>query len=36
MNPLYATVQQNPDGTFVGKARGVFPIIPSFSYTLKF
>lgn len=36
MNPLYATVQQNPDGTFVGKAHGVFPVIPSFSYTLKF
>lgn len=36
MNPLYATVRQNPDGTFVGKAHGVFPIIPSFSYTLKF
>lgn len=36
MNPLYATVQQNLDGTFVGKAHGVFPVIPSFSYTLKF
>lgn len=36
MNPLYVTVQQNPDGTFVGKAHGVFPVIPSFSYTLKF
>lgn len=36
MNPLYAIVQQNPDGTFVGKAHGVFPVIPSFSYTLKF
>lgn len=36
MNPLYVTIQQNPDGTFVGKAHGVFPVIPSFSYTLKF
>lgn len=36
MNPLYVTVQQNPDGTFMGKAHGVFPVIPSFSYTLKF
>ena len=38
MNPLYlyATVKQNKDGTFTGKGQGVFPIIPSFSYTLKF
>ena len=36
MNPLYATVTQKEDGSFVGKAYGVFPIIPSFSYTLKF
>ena len=36
MNPLYATVKQNKDGTFTGKGQGMFPIIPSFSYTLKF
>lgn len=36
MNPLYATVKQNKDGTFTAKGQGVFPIIPSFSYTLKF
>ena len=36
MNPMYATVKQNKDGTFTGKGQGVFPIIPSFSYTLKF
>lgn len=35
-NALYAEVVQRPDGTFRGKARGVFPIVPSFSYTLKF
>lgn len=36
MNPLYATIKQNPNGTFTGKGQGIFPIIPSFCYTLKF
>ena len=36
MNALYAKVEKLPDGRFRGKATGVFPIIPSFSYTLKF
>lgn len=36
MNALYANVEKLPDGSFRGKATGVFPIIPSFSYTLKF
>lgn len=36
MNAMYAKVEKLPDGKFRGKATGVFPIIPSFSYTLKF
>lgn len=36
MNPLYAQVERLPDGSFRGKGIGVFPAIPSFSYTLKF
>lgn len=36
MNALYGKVVQRPDGSFRGKATGVFPIMPSFSYTLKF
>lgn len=35
MNALYGKVIQQPDGSFIGKATGVFPIIPSFSYILK-
>ena len=36
MNPLYGKVKEMPDGSFKGKATGMFPILPSFSYTLKF
>ena len=36
MNPLYAEVIRNGENGFIGEATGVFPIIPSFSYTLKF
>lgn len=36
MNVLYARVESLSDGIFINKATGVFPIIPSFSYTLKF
>lgn len=36
MNALYATVEKLPEGKFRGKATGIFPIIPSFSYTIKF
>lgn len=36
MNPLYVEVEQKKNGGYVGKATGIFPIIPSFSYTLKF
>lgn len=36
MNALYGKVEQLPDGSFRGKATGILPIIPSFSYTLKF
>lgn len=35
-NPFFAKVQWMPDGSFKGKSTAVFPIIPSFSYTLKF
>lgn len=36
MNPLYAKIEEKPTGGYIGKATGIFPIIPSFSYTLKF
>lgn len=36
MNPLYGEVEQLPDGSFQGRAFGIFPIIPSCSYTIKF
>lgn len=36
MNALYAKVEKSPEGKFRGKATGIFPIIPSFSYTLEF
>lgn len=36
MNPLYTKIERLPDGSFRGKGIGIFPIIPSFSYTLKF
>lgn len=36
MNVLYAKVENLSAGKFTSKATGVFPIIPSFSYTLKF
>lgn len=36
MNPLYAEVVRKGKNGFIGEATGVFPIIPSFSYTLKF
>ncbi|MCM1355923.1 MAG: carboxypeptidase-like regulatory domain-containing protein [Staphylococcus sp.] len=36
MNPFSAKIVQKPDGSFKGKATAIFPIIPSFSYTLKF
>lgn len=36
MNALAVTVEELPDGGFTGKAFGVIPVIPSFSYTLKF
>ncbi len=35
-NTLYARVVRHDDGTLKGKVTGVFPILPSFSYTLKF
>ena len=35
-NALYGKVVQQPDGSFRGRATGVFPMITSFSYTLKF
>lgn len=36
MNAFYTRIEHLPDGSFRGKGIGVFPIIPSFSYTLKF
>lgn len=36
MNPFYTEIERQADGSFKGKAIGLFPIIPSFSYTLKF
>lgn len=36
MNVLYANVENLSEGKFINKATGVFPIIPSFSYTLEF
>lgn len=35
-NPFLAKVKYLPDGSYIGKATSIFPIIPSFSYTLKF
>ena len=36
MNPFFAKIEQRPDESFVAKSTALFPIIPSFSYTLKF
>ena len=36
MNPIWAVVEYDGKGKFVGKAYGMIPIIPSFSYTLRF
>lgn len=36
MNAFYTRIERLPSGGFRGKAIGIFPIIPSFSYTLKF
>lgn len=36
MNAVFAYVETQEDGRRVGKATGLVPIIPSFSYTLKF
>lgn len=36
MNPFYTKIERQADGSFRGKAIGLFPIIPSFSYTLNF
>ena len=36
MNAFYTRIEQQPNGSFRGKSFGIFPILPSFSYTLKF
>lgn len=36
MNALTVTVEEKPDGGFMGRAIGVIPVLPSFSYTIKF
>ena len=36
MNPMFASMQYNDYETIKGITYGIVPIIPSFSYTLKF
>lgn len=36
MNAFYTRIERQPNGSFRGKSFGIFPILPSFSYTLKF
>ena len=36
MNAVFATVEKDSDGRLYGKAGAMFPVIPSFSYTVKF
>lgn len=36
MNPFYAIVTTDEEGNFVGTGYGIIPIIPSFSYTIRF
>ena len=36
LNTLYVDVDRQSDGTFVAHSRGYVPIVPSFSYTIKF
>lgn len=36
LNPLYTEVVQQKDGSYKGRSVGYIPLIPSFSYTLKF
>ena len=36
LNTLYVDVDRQSDGTFVVHSRGYVPIVPSFSYTIKF
>ena len=36
MNPLYAEIRKDDNGNEYGVGIGIIPIIPSFSYTLKF
>ena len=36
MNTVYADVGINEDGEYVGESVGFIPIIPTFSYTLRF
>lgn len=36
MNAFYTRIERLPDGGFRGKGFGIFPVIPSFCYTLKF
>lgn len=36
MNAFYTRIERLPNGGFKGKGFGIFPIIPSFCYSLKF
>lgn len=35
-NAVFTTVEVQEDGTYKGSGKAIFPIIPSFSYTLRF
>ena len=36
MNAVFASISSDSNGKYYGRAVGIFPLVPSFSYTLKF